>query len=109
MNAQFVNDCTRSVEKHNAHFQLCIREKQPFVTVWPKSRYAQVAIDVDSIDAAISEEGQELIRQVFAGANGVEIHTCGGLCSAKKIPVHDAEDVARKIFQIAKNFQTKRQ
>jgi hypothetical protein len=101
VNPQYVVDRTRSLKKHNAHFQLCTKIKQPFITVWPKTKFAEVAIDLDSISLHLSETKQEQIRQLFYDLGGQSIHVTSGLCSAKRIPVSEAENLAMKLFQIA--------
>lgn len=101
MNPQYVFERIRGSEKRNAHYPLCIKIKQPFITVWPRGKYADVEIDIDHISPQLSEMKQEKTRQLFHDLEGQNINVTSGLCSTKRIPFSEAESLAQKLFQIA--------
>lgn len=110
MPPKWVIDRTRSLTIRNTQLRLCEIEQQPLVHIEPGRKYATLVLDMVSIPIySITEEGQSAIEEIFRDS-GAWIASVGRhYCSAKRVPISDAESVATRIFDIAVRCKKLRQ
>jgi hypothetical protein len=99
----FVTAKPRDSQKKNEQYYKCKRANLPLVVIVPSGRFASVEIDMFSTDRNFDDETVDKICAVFRDYMDRTATIWHGAtrCSVERVPIEEAQNVARKIYNIA--------